>query len=760
MLDERKESLQEEREEIEKQKEAIEKYYDQLIESTQKYYDQMIEALEKQKSKWEELQEIETITKAYKDLGDVAKTLGFSAEDLLNDTPGAFEAFKDAYIGVLLDMNNGNADFISGLNEWSSQTGQAVDGALGKWNTFGDGYTNVLNQMTTAASSVGNLVEPLNELATQVEGVQKLLETGFEFKVDENGLATLKSLPQIIEDAGGGIKEATKAIPEGVSATLDADTTAQASADEFGRKIVGEAGGSGYGKGIEKGTPSESTKRATEAIPEAVVAVLGTDATAQEAAKSFGERIVNALKESLLTGLTDAMAEVATSLGADTENSIFAAIDSLNAISLEDGIIAQFNALLDVINAVTNAIGGGGVTGAPSGESQSSGQGSGEGQEGSVSSSVTGAIEALHNAADKHIGTSAGGGEDGENKEGGEGGDSEGTVIGDFTALEGQVKNTSTAIGTSESEEDSADLIGSVKSLGKTDAEVMHGGESGDGLLADWAAFNAQLREAEDHITKMAKGLENLEESYETTLTVTLEIKGGPLAFEGTAKVGNRSGYYSLNILDAIGLPSEGGMWVNELLSSKAGKAKLTGTANFGGNWGYEGGKTMIAELGPEIVVLPNGTYRVFDKPQIVDLPKNSVIFNHLQSQEILDTKNQISARGKAHLNGTLPAGANLLSSADPQTFASFMELGQMLLANTDATRNIVSNVDKTTQDINRSIQTVVNNNDNGVNISFGDLNFTCTGVTSDQVLREVNTKLESTFSGLALNAYQRSMAR
>lgn len=70
------------------------------------------------------------------------------------------------------------------------------------------------------------------------------------------------------------------------------------------------------------------------------------------------------------------------------------------------------------------------------------------------------------------------------------------------------------------------------------------------------------------------------------------------------------------------------------------GTAHANGTAYIGGNWGTAtGGKTLVGELGREIVVDPhNGKwYTVGDNgAEFVNIPKNSIVFNHLQSESLL----------------------------------------------------------------------------------------------------------------------------
>lgn len=71
------------------------------------------------------------------------------------------------------------------------------------------------------------------------------------------------------------------------------------------------------------------------------------------------------------------------------------------------------------------------------------------------------------------------------------------------------------------------------------------------------------------------------------------------------------------------------------------GTAHARGTAYAGGNWGTApGGTTLVGELGQEIVVDPHTGrwYTVGDNgAEFVNIPKNAIVFNHKQSQSLLE---------------------------------------------------------------------------------------------------------------------------
>ena len=86
------------------------------------------------------------------------------------------------------------------------------------------------------------------------------------------------------------------------------------------------------------------------------------------------------------------------------------------------------------------------------------------------------------------------------------------------------------------------------------------------------------------------------------------------------------------------------------------GTAHVKGTAYSRGNWGNPATqKALVGELGTEIVVDPHtGTwYTVGDNgAEFVEIPKNAIVFNHLQSESLLKNGYAIG-RGTALASGT-----------------------------------------------------------------------------------------------------------
>lgn len=98
---------------------------------------------------------------------------------------------------------------------------------------------------------------------------------------------------------------------------------------------------------------------------------------------------------------------------------------------------------------------------------------------------------------------------------------------------------------------------------------------------------------------------------------------------------------------------SEGGSPVN-------GTANVSGTAYASGNWGNPKTQTvLIGELGREIVVDPNtGRWQTYgdNGAEFATIPKNAIIFNHLQSESLLErgfVNGRGTIKGSAMVGGT-----------------------------------------------------------------------------------------------------------
>ncbi len=550
LLEEKKDSLSEEQDRIQKLMDESNKYYDNLIKQQEKMWDSIIRGMEQNKSRWEELAEVEEIAKAFSYIQQVFGDLGYTVEDVLNGSDAAFEDFKSHYISLISDVNS-NSDFTEGLVyatgvakenlgsflDKTKETAEGLDELGGKGSEM-DSVTESMDKLsdsaTTASTSTGEIASNMGELNTNTEGLSDNL----------NGIG----------DALTGIPEADK---------FDILTT---SFTNLGDAIKGVASALGVG---EEGTVGG---------------------------------LVGALQE--LSGL---------SLGEE-----------------DTGILSQFNNLKTAVEGVTSAISGGGSSGGGKGgdasSSSSASMSAGAGGEGT--SGLVGAIEEFKTATDEALGGGSGEGEGSE--DGGTG------AIPQFKELKTAVDDVTTAIGSGESEggssgeEESDNLIGSIVNLGDTTEEEM-GESGGDGIIGRFEEFRDVIGEADEHVHSISDGLDAIDgKEVECTITVNVKQNGSAYA-EGT-------------VLGSMNL--ESGEY-----TAQYGKAFAGGTGKYEGLPKAEK-NALVSEYGQtEMTVLPDGKTIITDEPTMMDLPKDTVIYNEEQTKKIMD--NKIDASGNAHADGT-----------------------------------------------------------------------------------------------------------
>lgn len=211
------------------------------------------------------------------------------------------------------------------------------------------------------------------------------------------------------------------------------------------------------------------------------------------------------------------------------------------------------------------------------------------------------------------------------------------------------------------------------------------------------------------------------------------------------------------------------------------GTAHVEGTAKVSGDWGVQqGGKSLVGETGRELIVRKGKFFTVGDNgAEFIDLQKGDIIFNHTQTEKLLKD-GKISSRGRALANGTMvepdgtiharsgdliPINSPAFQKLDPKTLNIDPEQFQLYKKIGEISQSLDLGVMKV-QGINQMMSdmvsktvnnNVVTNNNNQPHISVGDINVTCPGVTSQEVVKEVGKALENQFSGLALKAYQQS---
>jgi ABC-type transporter Mla subunit MlaD len=627
---------------IDRQIEALQKQK----EETESYYESLIQSIEKSKSKYEELTDL--VKQA--ELSAALKGMGIDEEALLNGSEEEFEKLKNAYLDIVFKLNEGNDEVLSSLKELSGYDGTAPS----VLSESTDKLTEMNGQLDTSSQNISGVNNSLSETAAKTGEVStnvadmnaNLGEVSTLITAEQTAFDGLKAK---IDEVIASINEKIAVMQAGQAATTLATTTEIANFILLKEKIL-------------------EVKESLDTINTSVSTM---DMTA-----------VNNLTTSFQL-LYDQLMLISAVLGAGMEgqeegavSGITSAIEALNNISLEDGIIAQFTNLKTAIDDVTSAIGGGGSgdsegsaggkssggSSSKSGSGESGGKGSkGEGEGGG--NSLTGAIEEMGNKAKEVIGE--------------EGAEGDGTVIGEFGSMKTAVNEVTTAIGSGDTEggegessgggegEDSGNLIGSIVSLGETTQETL-GEPDGDGVIGRFGEFEKVVEEAKDHVQGISEGLESIDgQEVECTITVNIVKNGDLPAFAtGTA-------------LDTMNLNSA------EYNAKYGGKAHYEGTAKVTGDWGVrDAGEALVGELGQEIIVRGSRFFTVGDNgAEFVNLQKGDIVFNHLQTQELL-SKGNLVGRGKALASGTAYANGNVHvngSAHEDETFITPLEYIHML---------------------------------------------------------------------------------
>ena len=133
------------------------------------------------------------------------------------------------------------------------------------------------------------------------------------------------------------------------------------------------------------------------------------------------------------------------------------------------------------------------------------------------------------------------------------------------------------------------------------------------------------------------------------------------------------------------------------------GTAHAHGTAFVGGSWGNPvGGKKLVGELGTEIIVNPHTGhwYTVGDNgAEFVDVPKNAIVFNHLQSENLLKN-GHVTGRGHALASGTaLSSGSGKFNVSGSGSKSNSSKTNKKSTSNTNKNTKAVAQNTKATED-------------------------------------------------------------
>lgn len=583
---------------------------------TEAYYESLTQSLEQRKDKFQELTEI--LEKA--ELSAKLKQLGIDEEALLNGSEEEFNKLKDAYMNIVFQLNEGNDEVLNKLRELSGYEGTAptmLEESNTKLGTMNDELGTANTEVGNVNSSLDKTASTTSDVATNVSDVNTNIGKTTGLVNEQKG--SFDELKQTIDLIVEEINKKIQAIETGQSTVASAVGSEMANFQLLINKIL---------EVKEKLDEVNNTVTTMERQPV--------------------DNLANAFQL-----LYDKLLLVSNLLGVGVEgegavSGISGAIQALNEISLEEGIIAQFTMLKEAIDSVTAAISGGGessegstsdgASGSKGGKQGGSGSKGGKGSEGDSGggNSLTGAIKSMGETAKEVIGE--------PDAEG------DGTVIGEFGSMETAVNDVRDAIGTESSEggdggksgsggkgETDDTLVGSIEYLGDKTEEEM-GESGGDGIIGRFEEFRDVIGEADGHIQSINKGLDEIDgKEVSCTIHVNIETSGGT-GFTGSAQV-----------LGSMNLNSD------TYNAQYKGNAHYEGTAEVTGDWGVKkGGTTLVGELGQELIVFPNGRFRTVgdNGAEFVDIPANSIVFNHLQTKELL-SKGNIVGRGRALASGT-----------------------------------------------------------------------------------------------------------
>jgi len=382
-LEDQAKTLKKQQEEVQEQLDKSNRYYEKLIKQQEKFYDDQIKALEKTKTKWEELGAIEEVSKAWGLISDEMEELGFTVEDVLNDVPGAFDAFKDKYVSVLQEMHSGDQGFLDGLKQNVSE----IPTEFGKITTATSEAKQPLSDLSTAADTASTKVSTLGTSASTASTGVSSLKTASEGISDNlnslNEVASFEGLTEAlipVEEALSRIKELLGGVgdPSGNSIsgaiaalnTLKLDEAKNAFVELAGAisgvvsALNGGGGGNvedlpiynvyrnnGFGEGAGADTGGGGLVSAIQAVKSAAENYIGTNS--EEAAENTIGSFV---------ALLEAIKKIIEQIGEDTEtestllSSISIVSDvSQEAINGEDGAVSAFNDLKTKIDEVTSA---------------------------------------------------------------------------------------------------------------------------------------------------------------------------------------------------------------------------------------------------------------------------------------------------------------------------------------------------------------------------------------------------------------------
>jgi len=436
-----------------------------------------------------------------------------------------------------------------------------------------------------------------------------------------------------------------------------------------------------------------------------------------------------------LTVLTD-------SLGA----SVQAFSDALKGIPADidiSSVLAQFEALKNSVDGAVSSISGKAISNGGSGASGSSPSGQQSGS-GDGTDSLVHAVKEFQAETDQAIGTTESSGAAGRFRQLGQSVAAVAAAIGGDTS-ERPPQNRAKGSLQKGNGSNGQTLTGSIKTLGETTEKTL-GEPDGSGVTGRFGELKDTIADAENHVTGIIQGLSALDGmNAECTVTVNVVQRGSsPLPSLGSAR------------------------------------PHIEGTAEFSGGWSTaDSRKTLVGELGQELWVhAKDGTFETVgdNGAEMIHTEKGDLIFNHLQTKELLSKGRLIESRNPStdafpHTGRTLSAIGSATEAdyiipnelppydpdKDPTNFKEIYQKWQAHMANLENPADFLKanasyersrQIHETLKQISHTNISTQNIRPN-INMGGNTFQITCPGVTSQAVMREVKNALTREFTGL-----------
>lgn len=400
LLEEQKDAIQNQMDLLDKQAEQIESYYSKMISETEAYYDSLINNMERQKSKWEEIAEIENIARAYSDLEQVAGGMGYSVQDILSGNEQAFEDFKSRYIALLSDLNN-NSSFSEGLSYATSGIAQGIDNLeasaatvsestgkiaanIGEVNTNAEALSSSLSNINDSLSgfsetdNITAATEAFSKLGQAIQSVADALNISEDGTIGSltDALKSLCEMPlcQTDDDKNGGILSKFQALKTAVTDVTNAISGGGSSASDSGD------GGNSSSPGTSSGAAGNNSgglAGAIASLKSAATDALGGNGNDESEGQSEGSGIIAQFGQ-LKNAVTDTTEAIGSgdskqkkkSKGNSKNGNLISSITSLGSTTSEiltgdgndedksGGVIGRFEQFKDVIGEANEHVTG------------------------------------------------------------------------------------------------------------------------------------------------------------------------------------------------------------------------------------------------------------------------------------------------------------------------------------------------------------------------------------------------------------------